>query len=152
MDIVFYTDTLFEEAQRTVSFETRDLYNEGIPLYDTLKLTDQERPLVEDSIRAAATLLCTAFSDFLSQRDGGNAVVIEASLPDSAKLETFMSIRRNIHDLILNHAVSQWFGISDSDLSGKYKEKADAEMESLKRNLYKKRKPARRTDWMKIKY
>lgn len=135
-------DDIIGEVAKISSFVGSKEYQEGTPLYDAVRITEQETPLLTEHIASAKRILLSRFNRFAENTGAGMALL----LPDEYPLHDD-AIKKECRDFIVNYVASKWFEIAIKGRAEEYRQFATTNLVTLEREIYTRRKPAKKTDW-----
>ena len=111
---------------------------EGVPLYETVRFKDQDRPFAYRSINDAVVQFTGTFPEFVMGYDedeaaGTLSIVFEVP---SLKNIFFMPIKHAVFAYILNRCLTDWLHLTYDAASAEYAEKAAANLRDIAAKVY----------------
>lgn len=135
-------DDIIGEVAKICAFVGSKEYQEGTPLYDAVRITEQETPLLTEHIASAKRILLSRFNRFAENTGAGVALL----LPDEYPLHDD-AIKKEARDFIVNYVVAKWFEIAIKGRAEEYRQFATTNLVTLEREIYTRRKPEKKTNW-----
>ena len=138
MNIIIPTSGLFDKIKTISAFIAKISYNtDGVDLFETILITDQEKPFFEKSYSESTSLLAFLFGDFLVKYNSEEIELLIPTLPT----QLIPVLISTTQDFIENMAISSWLTNCRSDMNAEYKTKANTQSALISQLIYTKKKP-----------
>lgn len=134
---------ILSEVSKICSFVGGKEYQDGVSLYDAIRITDQEAPLLSEFILSAKRAILARFNRFSELTDTGIAML----LPDAYNESRNEDIAKEAISFIVNFTTSKWFEIVAKSRAQEYQQYATTNMVHLEKEIFARMAPEKRTNW-----
>lgn len=146
MEITINIKSLKEEIEMVSSFiGRRSVDQDGNSMYDKVKITEQDYPLIEEYIYSGIDRLTSLLSDFFDNKETTeDNCIIFLSVPDSFNDSFEQPIEAHSNSFIKNIVLQEWLQLNYEVASPIYAVKALDEIKEVKKLFYKRTQPIKR--------
>jgi hypothetical protein len=133
---------ILSEVSKICSFVGGKEYQDGVSLYDAIRITDQEAPLLSEFILSAKMALLTRFNRMSEQVQNGISLLLPDETPDHDDAIVQLAL-----NFIVNYVTAKWFKIVLSSREEEYNKYTTTALVNLEKEVFSLRKPTKRVNW-----
>lgn len=132
-------ETIIAKVKKAAAFVGKEAYNGETSLYDSVRVIEQDIPMLEDFLDEAKHNLISAFSEVSSLSQTG----IEFTLSANSVAAMVNSIIEECQEYVYHYCCRRWFLLRYTPKVEEYTEKVKINLDNLNVIIYAKKAPVR---------